>query len=119
MPERQQEHTTLGENLDTQTQRALRLAYQALKKTPEFVKRHQKIIGVTTVTSATAALVASSAINNLYGQKGQETPDHEILEGITEDVLLHEEHNMCNGKLARVKEISKTVSSRITSSIRH
>jgi hypothetical protein len=119
MPERPQDHTHVGEALDLYTQRLLRLAYQGLGKAPEFVKRHQKLIGETFVLSATAIAVATAAINNILASRGHELSDNEVLEGITEESLLQAEYDLSHKALNKAKALSKAFGGRISSTIHH
>jgi len=106
MPERQ-EHSHIGESPDPFSQRILRLAHQGLKQTPEFVKRHSRIVGGGVVISG-AVIVATYAIHNMLTSRGHEVSDDEIIGHFTEASMLLDEHNMHSDekakKIARVRQ---------------
>lgn len=89
------ESASFGEQPDGSSVQAIHLAHQAIKKFPDFAKRHRKFIGSVAVISTSAIVLASIAIGRRL-RKG-ESPK-KILEEITP-----EEIENASGFLRRLK----------------
>lgn len=79
-----QDAASFGEHPDSNSVQAIELAHSAIKKFPEFAKRHRKFIGSVAVISTSAIVLASIAIGKRL-RRG-ETPK-QILEEITPEEI--------------------------------
>jgi hypothetical protein len=90
-----QDSASFGEQPDGSSVQAIQLAHQAIKKFPDFARRHRKFIGSVAVVSTSAIVLASIAIGRRL-RRGQ-TPT-QILDEITP-----EEIENASGLLKRLK----------------
>jgi hypothetical protein len=79
-----QDSASFGEEPDGNSVQAIQLAHAAIKKFPEFAKRHRKFVGSVAVISTSILLLASIAIGRRL-RKG-ESPK-KILDEITPEEI--------------------------------
>ena len=79
-----QDSAAFGEEPDGSSVQAIKLAHEAIKKFPDFAKRHKKFIGSVAVISTSAIVLASIAVGRRL-RRGQ-TPK-QILDEITPEEI--------------------------------